>query len=207
MTSTYAVDTEISNDNKIFALAEIDTDGINVSSSIKFIDMNNASENNVKKIELENNMLITDIEFTEKNELLIITDSKAYLYNNGQLTLIVDSFDESTISASIENANNLVTISKKENGLFETKYFMTVYYVKDIEYSKKSFEIENIPLMMTISNKNIALVFENEIEILNMNGKVLKRMDSFGSIKKICFFNDDNYLAVVLRDRVEIFKI
>ena len=76
LASTYALDVAITNDNKKLAIAEVDAEGIHVVSSIKIIDINNLENQNVKKIDLEENSLIVNIEYNEKNELLIMTDSK-----------------------------------------------------------------------------------------------------------------------------------
>ncbi len=207
LASTYAIDTEISNDNKNLAIAEISTDGINVESNIKLIDMNNANDENVKKIELEDNLLITDIAFTDKNELLILTDNSAYVYNNTKLVPMVQKFDSKVYLASIENMNNLVTISKKDNGLFDVKYFMKIYERKDVGVEEKEYEIDDAPLMISVGSKNIAIIYEDKIEILNMHGKVTKRTDIIGNVKNVYFFNGGNSLAIVLRDKIELIKL
>ena len=72
LVSTYAVDADISNDNKYLAIAEINTEGINLESDVKIVDMNNTQESGVRTIKLDNNTFLLDVEYTDKNELLLL---------------------------------------------------------------------------------------------------------------------------------------
>lgn len=66
LASTYALDVAITNDNKTLAIAEVDTEGIHVTSAIKIIDINNLENSNVKRFALDENSIIVNIEYTEK---------------------------------------------------------------------------------------------------------------------------------------------
>ena len=71
LASTYAIDAEISNDNKYLAIAEVNAEGINMESDVKIVDMNNTTESAVRTIDLESDTLILDMEYNDKNELLV----------------------------------------------------------------------------------------------------------------------------------------
>lgn len=161
----------------------------------------------MKKIELDDNLVITDIAFNDKNELLILTDNSAYVYNNTSLITIVQEFDSKVYLASIENMNNLITVSKRDNGLFDVKYFLKIYERKNVGIEEKEYEIDDAPLMIAAESKNIAVIYEDKIEILNMHGRVIKKTDVIGNVKNVYFFDGGNSLAIVLRDKVELIKL
>lgn len=115
LASTYALDVEVSNDNKILAIAELDTDGVNVESSVELIDMSDLASKNSKKIPLEEDTLITNIEYDSKNRLVVQTDKKVFLVEDEKLNVFIEDFSEKTKIVSIGNPNNPITISKVEN--------------------------------------------------------------------------------------------
>ena len=59
--------------------------------------------------------MIVAIEYTDKNELLIRTDSEISLIeDNTELNILTYNYED-TIFSSIENARNAVIIKKEEN--------------------------------------------------------------------------------------------
>ena len=120
--STYAVDVAITNDNKMLAIAEVDTEGIHIVSSIKLIDMNHLGNENLQKIELEDNCLVVDIAYNDKNDLLIRTDASMEYIRNGIMNKLCDFNYGNTLYATIENHTNAILVTKEENGLFDVKY-------------------------------------------------------------------------------------
>ena len=207
LASTYAIEVEISNDNKSLAIAELNTDGIKIQSAIKFIDINNIDQENVKKISLEDDILITDIEYTNKNQLLVLTDKNAQIILNGSVAEEIVNFNNDVNYATVENSNYVVSIEKAENGLFEVKYLLNIYEYEEGQVNKKEYELNSLPLIMTASNKNIAMLFEDEFIVVNTNGKLVKRCEMNGNVKDICLFNDGNAVAIIFRDKIEFLKL
>lgn len=206
LASTYAIDVEISNDNKHLAIAELNTEGIKVESAVKFIDINNVGQENVKKISLDNDILITDIEYNDKNGLYVLTDKNSQIILNESKAEVVAEF-KNTNFATIENGTNTITISKSENGLFDLKYILNIFEYKDDEISRKEYELDSLPLLMTAKNKNIALLFEDEFIVVNTNGKLMKRCEMSGNVKDICLFDNGNAVAIIFRDKIEFLKL
>ena len=203
LASTYAIDVDISNDNKKLAIAEISTEGINATSNIKIIDINNLEQNDITLVPLEDNSLVTNIEYTNKNELLIQTDKNIKIIDNEGLRELTNEFDKDTYFSSIENANKPILISKNENGLFDVKYKISIFEIdgEEIEYT-----LEKLPTIIKTQKNNIALVIENQVFIVNTNGKLVKRYEVSGSVKDLCFFEDGNSLAIVYRDKIDFIK-
>lgn len=204
---TYAIDAEISNDNKSLAVAKINADGIKAESSIELIDVNNVQQENVKKISLDNDVLVTDIEYNDKNELLVLTDKGANIIVNGVLDDLGNDFENSVSFATIENSNNMISVSKRENGLFDVDYVLNIYEYAETAIKNHQYELSELPLIVTAQNKNIALLLENEFIVVNTNGKLVRRCEISGNIKTIQFFDNGNAVALVFRDKIEFLKI
>ncbi len=203
LASTYAVDAEISNDNKTLAIAEINTEGINAESDIKIIDINRLEQDNVKAIPLDKASLITNIEYTNKNDLLIQTNNNIQLFDGENLSAISGKFSDDTYFASIENFSEAVLIDRVENGLFDVKYKVEVL---DTNGNKKEHMLERLPTMVKVQKNRIAVMAENQLLILNANAKLIKRYEVTGSVKDICLFDEGESLAIIYRDKIEFIK-
>ncbi|MBQ8298593.1 MAG: hypothetical protein IJX99_01780 [Clostridia bacterium] len=207
LASTYALDAEISNDNKILAVAEINTEGIKVGSIIELINMSDLEKKNSSKFALEDGTLVTNIEYNSKNKLLIQTDSGIQIVDNNELKMFVEDFDDGTKFVTIENESSPVVISKVENGLFETSYVLKIFDYKENDVSYEEYQIDDSPSIIASKDNKIAMLIEKELIIVNLNGKLLKKYDVSGNIKSIIIFNNGNSLAVVYRDKIEFMKI
>lgn len=206
LASTYAVDVSITNDNKMLAIAEIDTEGIHAVSAIKLIDINNLGNENVKKIPLEENGLIVDIEYNDKNELLVKTDSKISIIKENKLDELLSYNYETTINATLENRKNIITVRKEEKGLFDVKYKLDIYSISQ-ELKKEEYELYDLPKQIKVLENNIAVVMEDELLVINTNGKLIKKCDISRNIKSIVLYDDGKTIGLVFRDKIEFIKI
>ncbi len=207
LASTYAVDVEISNDNKTLVIAEINVEGIKVQSVIKIIDVNNVNQENVKKVDLGDDVLVVDVKFNDKNQIVVQTDGDIKIIENRQLNSFLSFKDLNVNIATIKNDNNAIYISKVDNGLFDSKYVLTICDYKDGGANKKEYEMKSLPSMMVTQKKNIVLLVENELLVVNTNGKLVKRVESVGNIKSIVMFDNGNSFGLVYRDKIEFLKI
>ena len=160
----------------------------------------------VKRIDLDQNSLIVDIEFNNKNELLILTDSKFQIVQNGVIKDILSYNYSNTINAIIENKENFIVVSKEEAGLFDIKYKLGIYSYGE-EIVKKEYELYDLPKQIKASNNIIALVMENELLIINTNGKLVKKFEISRNLKSIVLYDNENTVALIFRDKIEFIKI
>ncbi len=203
LASTYAIDAEISNDNKELAIAEINAEGITAEAKLKIIDINNPEEKNIKVFSMDDESLITNIEYTNKNELFVQTDLNIKVLKDGELNVIGQDFNNNTYYASVENQNNAVVVSKVENGLFDTKYKVAIINANGEE---SEYVAEKMPTLLKTQKNNIAIVIENKLLVINVHGKLVRRSELSGNIKDICFFGDGNSIAIIYRDKIEFIK-
>lgn len=203
LASTYAIDAEISNDNKLLAIAEINAEGIAAGSSVKIIDINKLEQNNISVTALDDDSLITNIEYTNKNELLIQTNKNIRIISEEGLKNLSKDFDSNVYFASIENSEKPIIISKLENGLFDTKYKVGILNTagEEVEYT-----LEKLPTIIKAQKNNIAVVLDNQLLVINTSGRLVKRYEFSESVKDICFFENGDAIAIIHRDTIEFIK-
>ncbi len=206
LASTYAVDVEISNDNKTLAIAEINAEGIKVQSDIKLVDINNIKQENVKKIDFSDDVLIVDIKFNDKNQLVVQTDSDVKIVVNDELKDFVSTKNMNVSVVNIKGGDEAVLVSRVENGLFDSSYMLNIYEYNDGNVDNKSYELKSLPAIVSVLKKNIILLVENELLVVNTNGKLVKRFESVGNVKSIVPFDNGNSAALVFRDKIEFIR-
>lgn len=206
LASTYAIDVAISSDNKTFAIAEIDTSGINLNSRIKITNMEDASESTIKKYDINANEVITDIEFNNNNKLVIMTDSKVYVLENNALCEVLDFEKENVTNASIENKRNIVTIRNEKNGLFNQNVEVCIYDY-DTTTNPKKHTLESVPSRIICMKNIIALDNGVEVIFLNDSGGFMKKCEYKGQLKDLKLFNDGNRAVLIFRDFADFIKV
>lgn len=205
LASTYALDADISSDNKHLAIAEVNTDGITIEPDIKIVDVNNATDSGYTTIKLDNGSLILDVEYTDKGELLVLQDNKISRININNEVSTVREYDSSQISyISIENDSAPIMIEKNDTGIFSTEYVLKIYDTKD-EY--KEHTLDGAAKAICAQGKMICIDVGNEILFLNSSGKLVKRCKINGQAREIVMYKNGSMAGIVFKDRIEIVKL
>ncbi len=205
LASTYAVDADISNDNKYLTIAEINVDGINLESSLKIVDIFNTKENEAKTVPMERNTLILDVEYDDKNELLVLEDSRIERIDSNYDKVLVKEYKAGEAShVTIGNENNAIIIEKEDTGIFSTKYVVRIY---DNDLEEKEYELDTSSKAIFAQGKTICIDVGNELLFLNTNGKLTKRCKIDGQVRDVKLYNNGSMSAIVFKDRVEIVKL
>ncbi|MBR4110246.1 MAG: hypothetical protein IKK43_00950 [Clostridia bacterium] len=204
LASTYATDVAIADNNKILAVAEVDTEGITLISKIKIIEIDNVNETKSNTIHEEKDSLIMDIEYTNKNELMVLKDTGVMLIDNKMMISNIVEYDYSTVAYSIiENRENAILIRKASTGIFGTESVLEIYD-KD---NKKEYRLETTPQSISAQNKTIALNLGNEVVFVNTNGNLIKRYNLGGQLRDIKLYDNGNMAALVFKNKIELIKI
>lgn len=209
LASTYALDVEISNDNKILYIAEIDTEGIKIKSNIKLIEITalefatNASQK-VETLLDGTDTLITDIEYSNLNKLFILRESGVDVIDNEKKIKNIGEFEiKNTLFSSIKNLNYPIAIEKKSTGIFTNETNLKIF--KDEETLE--INIEKTPQGIDTMKDIIALNLGDEVLFLNTNGKVEKRYELERQLSDIKLYNNGKLAALIFRDRIELIKL
>lgn len=202
--STYAIDVAISNNNKLLAVAEVDTEGINISSNIKIIEIGNGNDTKFNTVYSDSDSLILDIEYTDKNNLLILKDDGVVSIDKENLTKDVLTYDYSEIVYStIENSENVVAVRKASVGIFGSECVLEIYDEK----SKKEYELTATPQNIYAQDETIALNMGNEVIFVGTNGKLIKRYTLGSQLKDIKLYENGSMAALIFRNKIELVKI
>ena len=207
LSSTRATDITISNDNKYLAIAEIDTSGTIIKSSIKVISIEKARTdptNSVEKTyEGENDKLITNIQYQDKNKLICMYTDKITIIEDDQETNLVDNKDKKVIFQSVELTNNAVSVEEQSSGLFTANSQVNIVNVDNKQ--TKTYTAESVTKEIITYGNKIALNLGTEVEFINTDGWLIKRYVANQEITKIVM--SDNMAGIIYRDKIEIVNL
>ena len=207
LSSTRATDITISNDNKYLAIAEVDTSGTIIKSSIKIISIEKARTdptNSVEKTyEGENDKLITNIQYQDKNKLICMYTDKITIIEDDQETNLVDNKDKKVIFQSVELTNNAVSVEEQSSGLFTANSQVNIINVDNKQ--TKTYTAESVTKEIITYGNKIALNLGTEVEFINTDGWLIKRYVANQEITKIVM--SDNMAGIIYRDKIEIVNL
>ena len=208
LSSTRAVATSISEDNKYLAIAEIDTSGTIIQSNIKIYSVEDATskpkESLKKTYNGENNDLIVDIKYQEKDKLLCMYTDKITLIKTDETKENVQEFNNKKISfASIKLSNASITIEEKSSGLFTADSILNI--VNSENKSTAIYTAEAVTKEIYTSGDVIALNLGSEVNFVNTSGWLVKKYIAEQEITSIVLSN--SIAGIIYRDKIEIINL
>ena len=208
LSSTRAVATSISEDNKYLAIAEIDTSGTIIQSNIKIYSVEDATskpkESLKKTYNGENNDLIVDIKYQEKDKLLCMYTDKITLIKTDETKENVQEFNNKKISfASIKLSNASITVEEKSSGLFTEDSILNI--VNSENKSTAIYTAEAVTKEIYTSGDVIALNLGSEVNFVNTSGWLVKKYIAEQEITSIVLSN--SIAGIIYRDKIEIINL
>ena len=206
LSSTIAIDSDISNDNKYLSIAEIDYSGSIIKSMIKTISIEKAIEEPTNSViyifTADDNSLITDINYQNKNLLsCIYSDSIHTLNINEKSDSILINFDNDYDFADINLKNHAITTNSKSSGFSSS----TNVKIHNIQHDNTSiYELNGSIKNLYCYNEKIAINLGSEIHFIGLNGWLIKKYTSSNEINSIVL--GDNIAGVVYKDKIEIIQ-
>lgn len=206
--STRVASTSISEDNKYLAIAEIDTSGTIIQSNIKIFsidDVKNNTENSAEKVyNGENNDLITNIKYQEKDKLLCMYTDKITVIKTDETVDTLQEYGDKKVSfTSIDLSNASVTIEEKSSGLFTADSIVNI--INSDNKSTSLYTAEAVTKEIYTKNNIIALNLGSEVEFINTSGWLLKRYIAEQEVTNIVLSN--SIAGIVYRDKIEIINL
>lgn len=207
LSNTRTVDISISNDNKFLAIAEIDTSGTMIQSNIRIVSIDKAqteSENSmIKRYTGENNNLITNIKYQDKNRLVCMYTDSIHIIENDVDSVLSENKDKKITFTSIGLNNNTVNVEEKSTGLFTADSILNItntnnkncitYTVSEV--TKEIYTYEDV----------VALNLGADVVFVNTSGWLLKRYIANQEITNIVLSN--SIAGIVYRDKIEIINL
>lgn len=205
---TRAVDVSVSNDNKHLAIAEVDTSGTMIQSSIRIMSIDKAEKGQTedsleKTYTSEAGKLITNVRYQEKGKLICMyTDSITEIENEKE-NILLESKDKKIIFQAIELENNICYVEEKSSGLFSADSVVNIINTDSKE--TKQYTVNYVAKEIYTNGNIIALNLGTEIEFINTGGWLVKRYIANQEITSIVV--SDSIAGIIYRDKIEIINL
>ena len=205
---TRAVDVSISNDNKHLAIAEVDTSGTMIQSSIRIMSIDKAEKGQTedsleKTYTSEVGKLITNVRYQEKGKLICMyTDSITEIENEKE-NILLESNDKKIIFQAIELENNICYVEEKSSGLFSADSVVNIINTDSKE--TRQYTVNYVAKEIYTNRNIIALNLGTEIVFINTGGWLVKRYIANQEITSIVV--SDSIAGIIYRDKIEIINL
>ena len=207
LATSNVIDTDISDDNKYLAIAEVNFSGIVIQSIIKVIsieDAKNNSSESIKYTHLANaDDLIINIEYHNKNELVCMYDKHIDVFSEGQNTELLNFESEDVLFSDINLQSKVIKILKKSTGLFNAQAEMQI--INSSSKHINTYSIKSEPKAIYIQNDMIAVNLGTTVLFVNDNGWLVKEYESLHEIEKIVLCG--NVAGIVSKNKIEIISL
>lgn len=208
LSTTRVVSTSLSNDNKYLALAEIDTSGTQIQSSIKIMlieEGKNNPSNSIKKVyNSEKGDLITQIKYQEKDKLLCMYTDKIDVIKTDETTeTISENKDKKVSFTSISLSNSAVMLEEKSSGLFTADSIVSIINPDNKNIS--TYTTEAVTKEIYTYDNIIGLNLGAEVEFINTSGWLVKKYTAEQEITNIVLSN--SMAGIVYRDKIELINL
>ena len=207
LSSTRAVDVSISNDNKYLAIAEVDTSGTMIQSSIKVISIDKASTDPTNSLENtykgEENKLITNIKYQNKNKLDCMYTDSIHQIENGEDITLIDNQNKKVIFQSVNLVNRACSIEEKSSGLFTADSLVNIVNIENHEI--KQYTASSVTKELYTYGNIIAINLGTEVEFISTDGWLVKRYVANQEITNIVV--SDSIAGIIYRDKIEIINL
>lgn len=208
LSSTIAVDTSISDDNKYLSFAEVNTSGTLIQSNIKVISIEKAKETPSKSIiytyNAPSNSLILKLEYQNRTKLVCEYDDSIHVIKDNNDTEItkIDTRIEKATFISIDSNNSIIKNVEESSGLLNTK--TTVKLINTNTQKENKYTFDGVTKELYSSGSKIALNLGSEVHFIDTNGWLIKKYTSTQEIRKIII--TDDIAGIVYRNKIEIIK-
>ena len=213
-----AITTDISNDNKYLAIAEVNTSGTIAQSSIKIISMDKASADPSSSViytyTSESNELLINIKYQDRGSLICLYDNSIHVIEKEQdykmfpnlksLYIINQTKNDSNSSYfDINLKNNIVQVIEKNTGLFstDTQILITNVYNK----TENLYKLNSSAKALYTYGDVIAVNIGSEVHFIGTNGWLLKRYISSQEVNNIVL--GDSIGGIIYNNKIEIIDL
>ena len=205
---TRAVDVSVSNDNKYLAIAEVDTSGTMIQSSIRIMSIEKAEKGQTKDslgktYTSETGKLITNVKYQDKDKLVCMYTDSITEIENEQENVLVDSSDKKITFQSVDLENNMCYVEEKSSGLFTADSVVNIMNTNSKE--TKQYTVNYVAKEIYTNGSIIALNLGTEIEFINTGGWLVKRYVANQEITSIVV--SDSIAGIIYRDKIEIINL
>lgn len=204
LSESYIIDLSISDNNKFLALAETNSSGIAIQSSIKIISIENAVNNSGDSVKYNYvapiDDFIVNIQFNNDN-LVCVYDTHVDIIKNNTVSEITNFENSNIIFADVNN--KLIQVEKHSTGLFSSEFELQIIDITTL--NKKVYSLDREPKSVHVHGNIIAINFGTEILFISNSGWLINNYTSSQEIQSISLSN--NLASIIFKDKIEILSI
>lgn len=204
--SNKVVDTSISSDNKFVSIAEVDTSGTLIKSTVKTIsikDAKNSPESSVvSTYEMPTNSLIVNIRYQGSKNLICMRDDGISILSDGKIQNLYDfSNDDKKYSfAGIDMINNVYVVEESSKDI--SNQMSSIILTNSGTKRKHTYKLKNIAKDTLSAGDIVAINLGTEVYFIDSKGWLKKKFVANEEIKDVVI--SDRISAIIFKDHVEI---
>lgn len=202
LSSTLAIDADVSKDNKYMSYCEVDLSGALIESKVKTISIEKAKQDPANAIihtyEIPTNSLVTNIEYHEKDELVCLCDNQIYTLKNGNMNLVAEFKDDNTAFIGVDLSKSYFMVKETTYGINNQNSDIEIYNTSKNKSSK--YNVKGIAKNVYAKDGVIAVNLGTEAYFVGENGWLIKKYTSSQEIKDIVVSN--NIAGIIYRNKI-----
>lgn len=207
LSSTYAICSDISNNNKYLAIGEIDYSGTIIKSNVKIISISLAQtdpeKSIINKYESASGEIVSNIKYQDKDFVICMFNKYIQKVGTEKSERLLD-FDNNSLFVDINLGDSVAIVKKQSSGLFSYEYEMQIK--STIGNSENLYILDsNVPKDLLISGNIIGIDLGTEVRIVNSKGILLKKYKSNQEIKGLAI--GDNIAGIIYKDKIELINL
>lgn len=206
LSKTFAICSDISSDNKYLAIGEIDYTSTSIKSIVEIISIDLArtkpKESSVYQYDSESGKIITDLKYTDKENVICMFNDYVQLINVGENEKITD-ITSTTLFCNIDLKNIVVKLEKQDSNLLSFEYQLDMLNINT--KNENMYIVEGMPKTIETKKDIVIINFGSEVQIVNSSGWLIKKYTSLKQINDIVA--SDNIVGIVYKDKIEIVSL
>lgn len=208
LSSSIAMDSDISFDNKYLSFAEVNTEGTILQSMIKTISIQKAketpSESIISSVTSPSDSAVINLKYQDGNKIICMYDNSIHRIENGNTEELFNlEEDGKKISFADIELNNFVYRIIEKSALLSTD---SIVEIKNTSTKKEhAYTLDSIVKEVYTYDNSIALNLGSEVHFIGTNGWLIKKYTSSQEVRNIVM--STNFAAIVYRDKIEIVEL
>lgn len=202
LSNTLAIDVDVSKDNKYMSYCEVDLSGAVIESKVKTISIEKAKQDPANAIiytyQIPANVLVTNIEYHEKDELVCLCDNKIYTLKNGGMNQVAEFKDDNTSFIGVDLSKSYFKVRETTYGLNNQNSDIEIYNTSKNKMVK--YNVQGIAKKVYAKSGVIAVNLGTEAYFIGENGWLIKKYTSSQEIKDIVISN--NIAGIIYKNKI-----
>jgi len=198
--SNYAVDLQISPDNKYVAIGEMDVNGLKVSAGVGIIPIGTEQYSSF----FEEGSVFANLNYIGKNLILVLDDKVLNVKSDGSKILIKE-LPKGQVTSVDTGSGKYVILIEKTN-----KFLSAANSLKILNTSGKqigSYEISGMAVNIDSYRDIVVVNSGDKVIFLNSSGGEISRFNPKKEVREVELFYDGNHAAVMYSDRIDIINV